>query len=539
MTTRIAVLISGRGSNLGALLDAQARRCSSAARSSAVHLQRARGGRTRASPQTRGIADGASWTTRPSPSAARSTTRSPARIDADAPDLVVLAGFMRVLGTGVRRALRGPHAQHPSRRCCPSFPGLHTHRRALADGVRVHGCTVHFVTPDVDVGPDRRAGGGAGARRRRRGQPRRARAGGRACAAAAGAWRGTAAGGSAWRAIVSMSGRTAPRARSCFSRPMPDAKDAASTLPHAAAAGVPAAPAAWEAGAPTAPDVSRRARFALGGSPLSPRARRVLWLALVVSLALHLALTLWPVSFDPEERGHRPQDDAHHAAAASGARGAACAASRARSPPARRRIPVTPAPAPVALPTRRRGAGGAGSRAVTSRRGRGRARRAAGRAPPVEAPPAEIASPKTLPPRVDLAYKVFWGTQGFEIGEAVYRFEHKDNRYRIATVGQARGLAALVLRGQGKLEGTGAITPRGPEARSCCAWSAAAPTAWSSWPSIARSGIVTLRRRHRASAGGAHLRSALAHVAVLLHATHQRRGHRRASPRRASSWNTR
>jgi len=40
---------------------------------------------------------------------------------------------------------------HPS--LLPAYPGLHTHRRALADGARVHGCTVHFVTPEVDAGP--------------------------------------------------------------------------------------------------------------------------------------------------------------------------------------------------------------------------------------------------------------------------------------------------------------------------------------------------------------------------------------------------
>ena len=40
-----------------------------------------------------------------------------------------------------------------TRRCCPPIPGLDTHRRALADGARVHGCTVHFVTPEVDHGP--------------------------------------------------------------------------------------------------------------------------------------------------------------------------------------------------------------------------------------------------------------------------------------------------------------------------------------------------------------------------------------------------
>jgi hypothetical protein len=68
---------------------------------------------------------------------------------------------------------------------------------------------------------------------------------------------------------------------------------------------------------------------------------------------------------------------------------------------------------------------------------------------------------KVLPPRVDLVYKVFLGTRGFMIGEAVYRFEHAANQYRIATVGEARGLAALVLRGQGRLESRGFITGSG------------------------------------------------------------------------------
>src|SRR5207253_1339061 len=68
---------------------------------------------------------------------------------------------------------------------------------------------------------------------------------------------------------------------------------------------------------------------------------------------------------------------------------------------------------------------------------------------------------KSLPPRLDLAYKVFLGTQGFLIGDATYRFEHHGNEYRIATVAQARGLAALFLRGQGKIESTGVITADG------------------------------------------------------------------------------
>jgi hypothetical protein len=67
----------------------------------------------------------------------------------------------------------------------------------------------------------------------------------------------------------------------------------------------------------------------------------------------------------------------------------------------------------------------------------------------------------SLPPRVDLAYKVFLGTQGFMIGDATYRFEHSGDRYRISTVGQARGLAALLVRGTGKVESQGRITPNG------------------------------------------------------------------------------
>lgn len=68
---------------------------------------------------------------------------------------------------------------------------------------------------------------------------------------------------------------------------------------------------------------------------------------------------------------------------------------------------------------------------------------------------------RTLPPRVDLVYRVSLGTQGFYIGDATYRFEHSGNRYEIATVGEARGLAALILRGQGKVESQGVITAAG------------------------------------------------------------------------------
>ncbi len=73
-------------------------------------------------------------------------------IDRHAPALVVLAGFMRILGDGFIRHYEGRLINvHPS--LLPAFPGLNTHARALAAGVREHGATVHFVTPTVDTGP--------------------------------------------------------------------------------------------------------------------------------------------------------------------------------------------------------------------------------------------------------------------------------------------------------------------------------------------------------------------------------------------------
>lgn len=73
-------------------------------------------------------------------------------IDRFAPDLVVLAGFMRILGPGfVQRYAARLLNIHPS--LLPAFPGLHTHRRALAAGCKLVGATVHFVTPELDHGP--------------------------------------------------------------------------------------------------------------------------------------------------------------------------------------------------------------------------------------------------------------------------------------------------------------------------------------------------------------------------------------------------
>ena len=73
-------------------------------------------------------------------------------IDAFDPDFVVLAGFMRILGAGFVSRYRGRLINiHPS--LLPAYSGLNTHARALHDGVRIHGCTVHFVTHDLDHGP--------------------------------------------------------------------------------------------------------------------------------------------------------------------------------------------------------------------------------------------------------------------------------------------------------------------------------------------------------------------------------------------------
>jgi phosphoribosylglycinamide formyltransferase-1 len=146
---RIVILISGRGSNMAALIEAAgdgriagsvAGVISNRGDAAGLALARAANVPARAVEHAR------------FPTKAAFETALCEAIDAWSPDLVVLAGFMRVLTSATVERYAGRLVNiHPS--LLPAYPGLDTHRKALADGVRIHGCTVHFVTADVDRGP--------------------------------------------------------------------------------------------------------------------------------------------------------------------------------------------------------------------------------------------------------------------------------------------------------------------------------------------------------------------------------------------------
>jgi phosphoribosylglycinamide formyltransferase-1 len=139
----IVALISGRGSNLQALLDAGlpvSGVISNVAGARGLELAAARGVATR-------VVEHRAFASREAFDAALA-----AEIDRFTPRLVALAGFMRVLTAGfVERYASRMLNIHPS--LLPAFPGLDTHARALAAGVKVHGCTVHFVSFELDHGP--------------------------------------------------------------------------------------------------------------------------------------------------------------------------------------------------------------------------------------------------------------------------------------------------------------------------------------------------------------------------------------------------
>jgi phosphoribosylglycinamide formyltransferase-1 len=144
----VVVLISGSGSNLQALIDSlgadnPVRICAVVSnRAEAFGLQRAQAaGIATHVVQHKDFADREAF-----------DAALMALIDTHQPELVVLAGFMRILTPGFVRHYQGRLVNiHPS--LLPKYKGLDTHRRALEAGDREHGCSVHFVTEELDGGP--------------------------------------------------------------------------------------------------------------------------------------------------------------------------------------------------------------------------------------------------------------------------------------------------------------------------------------------------------------------------------------------------
>ncbi|MDH2915581.1 MAG: phosphoribosylglycinamide formyltransferase [Gallionella sp.] len=142
---RIVILISGRGSNMEALLKAKlpcevAAVISNKADATGLEIARARGVHT-------AVVSHKDFASRDDFDAALAK-----EIDRHRPDLVVLAGFMRILTADFVNHYAGRLINiHPS--LLPAYTGVNTHERALQDGVKIHGCTIHFVTADLDHGP--------------------------------------------------------------------------------------------------------------------------------------------------------------------------------------------------------------------------------------------------------------------------------------------------------------------------------------------------------------------------------------------------
>ncbi len=147
--TRTAVLISGRGSNLAALLAAAGEPGYPAELALVVSNRPDAGGlgHAAAAGVATAVVDHRAHAGKPAFEAALQAELEAARIE-----LVCLAGFMRLLSEGFVERWRDRMINvHPS--LLPSFRGLDTHERAIAAGVRIHGATVHFVRSDVDTGP--------------------------------------------------------------------------------------------------------------------------------------------------------------------------------------------------------------------------------------------------------------------------------------------------------------------------------------------------------------------------------------------------
>jgi phosphoribosylglycinamide formyltransferase-1 len=146
---RIVILISGRGSNMQAMLKVAAAERWPAQIAAVISNQPTAAGLDVA--RAAGIATSA-VNHRDYPDREQFDAALAELIDQHSPDLIVLAGFMRILTPGfVNRYFGRLINIHPS--LLPSFPGLHTHQQAIDAGVKVHGATVHFVTAELDHGP--------------------------------------------------------------------------------------------------------------------------------------------------------------------------------------------------------------------------------------------------------------------------------------------------------------------------------------------------------------------------------------------------
>ncbi|MFN3884400.1 MAG: phosphoribosylglycinamide formyltransferase [Rhodocyclaceae bacterium] len=142
---RYVILISGRGSNMQALIEARLPGECVAVISNRPEAAGLAWAAARGVPTC--ILDHRRYASREAFDAALAE-----EIERRGGELVLLAGFMRILTEDFVRRFSGRLINiHPS--LLPAFPGLHTHEAALAAGVRIHGCTVHFVTPALDCGP--------------------------------------------------------------------------------------------------------------------------------------------------------------------------------------------------------------------------------------------------------------------------------------------------------------------------------------------------------------------------------------------------
>jgi phosphoribosylglycinamide formyltransferase-1 len=146
---RIVILISGRGSNMEAIVQACAAQRWNARVAAVVSNRPDAAGLAFAAAHgiATAVVDHREYAEREAFDAALAEA-----VDAHAPDLVLLAGFMRILTPAFVQHYAGRLLNiHPS--LLPAFTGLHTHRRAIAAGCKLTGATVHFVTSDLDHGP--------------------------------------------------------------------------------------------------------------------------------------------------------------------------------------------------------------------------------------------------------------------------------------------------------------------------------------------------------------------------------------------------